>query len=340
VLFSAFTPVDLYELSGATPIAERIYDSLISGLGGQYSPDGGPPPIGSRQEALCYMQALQIARARQRLHEARDQRLPSKVVDLLPVRETEYGLVPGPNDTIAQRQAAFAARKLLPKGGTKTNLIAALTALLGSDFVTLYVNPINTALNFPVTCGAWPQNLQRADAPRKIVKLTSPVDFIGTAKTVSYTTLPTPLYPLGAQAEAIVAGDVVVFDTGSSGQIDRVNVTGATVIPSFQGVSPNGTISGTLTANFTRPHESGSMGYVGDFPLWLSPRRHMVVFVSAAAAADPERKRKVHDLMSRMVKATTTWAITASMPGSPNVSTQWQLGVPGLGYTTLTQLTA
>ncbi len=319
--FSAFAPMSLYRLSAREPDSKAVYRSLMDGYGDQFD-----KTVGGRIEALCFMNALAIARARKRIQQARDQRLPSRVVDLIERREAELGIVPGPNDSLAARRAVLVERSKLPSGGCRLAVETALQAALGADFIEYRVIPTASATVDPPNCGDWPMTLPRQDVPRKIVQLLAPVAFIGTPITVAYQAPPgaTPLASIQAGiANTIVAGDVIVFEPGRPGQWDRVTVTDA--VPPSDG-------PGTITATFTRPHESGAWGFTHPFPLWRSTRRDATVVVSAAAAQDPEKRRKVNDEMRRHARSVSTWAICAV--DGPNLL-RWQLGVSSLGFSTL-----
>lgn len=315
--FSCFAPMGLYRLAAGPPEAENIYNSLIANLGGQYNTD-----VGSRMEATCFAQALGLARANRRVRAAADERLPLKCNETLPAREAAYGLVPGATATMADRHAALAARAKLPSLWTATAITAALSALLGSDFIQYKPTPQSAAVVDPATCGAWPMNLQRPDVPRKSIALAAAAGIIGTQVTVTVT-LATPAgQPAGTANVAPVAGDVFVFEAGRYGQADRVAIVAVSGGgPSYQ-----------ITTTFTRPHDPGTVGVTQPYPYWASWKKHSLVVVSAAAAADPERRRKIDEAMRLMVTTASTWDIVA---GTTSATTQFQLNQPSLSMTTL-----
>jgi len=306
--------MSLYRLSAKEPDSKAIYRSLMDGYGDQYDKS-----VGGRIEGLCFMYALGIARARKRIQQARDQRLPNKVVDLIERREAELGIVPGPHDTMAQRRAVLVERFKPPTGGCRLAIETALTAAIGADFIKYYVRPIGSEPNHPANAGDWPMNFQRNDVPRKIVKLDGPVAFTGVPVTVQFEQL--------GGTPALIPGDVVVFDAGREGQADRVTISAIT--------DSTGAFDETivlLTATFTRPHEAGAFGFTHPFPLWRSTRREAIIVVSAAAAQDPEKRRKVHDEMRRHARAVSVWNIVAA---NGTNTQEFQLGTACMGFSTL-----
>lgn len=313
----------LFRFKAGPSDARRIYDTMIANLGDQYSTE-----VGSRQEATCFAQALGIAREDKRLRDAANERLATKANETLPSREAAYGLIPGPNDTMADRHAALAARVKLPQQWSAVAIRAALTALLGTDFIAYRPTPQSDAVMYPATIGAWPMNLQRPSVARKVLELKTPVAFVGTPITVpAIVTGPTGA-PINPGTQGPVAGDVFVFDAGMSGIADAVTVTAVTLSFSEFSLVPTYNVTGT----FTQPHDAGALGVTQPFPYWVSTKRHSLVVVSAAAAADPERRRKVDEAMRRMVTARSTWDIVA---GTSSATTAFQLGQPSLSQRTL-----
>ena len=94
---------------------------------------------GTRMRAWCYAWAMHLARIRYTLEHAGYQLDPLEIVEMLALREGEYGLVPGPNDGMDARRAALAARMLAQKGGDFNNIKNALLTLLGDSFVQYIV---------------------------------------------------------------------------------------------------------------------------------------------------------------------------------------------------------
>ena len=126
-----------------------------------------------------------------------------------------------------------------------------------------------------------------------------------------------------AQSDAteVRVGDRVSFDVGHSSIGEVVEVTAVT-----PGATP------TFTASFTNPHSAGTLGFTNPFPWWISTQRHVLVVLTAAAAQDPETRRKVDEQMPRMLRSTTKWGIVAA---DGTNTQQFQFNTPSLGFTTL-----
>lgn len=291
---SAFRPLGLLRLSSAKPLAKRIYAAMIGGLSGQF--DASP---GTHVEASIFAKAMGLARSAVLIQHAWEQVLPMKALEMLPVREREYGLAPGPNDTIGQRRRAVAARKLLPLGCSRTNVENALRTLLGSDFVAYRPTTVDEMVSWPAALGAVEMNLQPPSVRRKLVTLSASVASLGVPLTVPYALLagPPPPPPVDLPGPAgLSVGDVLTVDPGRLGLEEAVAVTAVG--------------GGTLTATFTKAHDSGAIGTTMPFPNWQSSKRHSLIVISAAAAIDPEKRRKIHELMQRIARGVSTWSIT------------------------------
>jgi hypothetical protein len=333
MLLSSFAPLSLMRLSGREPDSRRIYQALIDGFGGLDSNEYALVE-GSRLEAWCFATALGIARTRMRLRQVVDQFMPLTAVEGLPLLEDELGLIPSPLATIAERRQAVAQRALAPVVPSKTNVIAALTAILGSALQGYHTTTPTAAHVWPTNLGDAPMNLQRASVPRKIVTLAGAVSFTGTPVNVNYTipylALPSAFaVATGAYDASMVpkAGDVFVFDVGRTGQMDRVTIAAA-YAPSDG--------PGRLTAPFTRPHEAGVMGFTHPIPYWMSDQRHVLVVVTTAAAENAELRRQVNEYMRRTLRGSTTWDM---VEGSSTATTAFALNSPSLSQRTLQAVT-
>lgn len=277
--------------------AEMLYRAKIAALGGQY---GEGDDLDPRMDAKAYAEAIREAVIRMLLRRAGEQLLPSKLVDMLPVREAEYGVVPGPNDSIATRRAVLVARAKVPRGSSLINMNNALRDLLGDDFVrikTREADDPSESVDWPTNLGDQPMNLQRPDVPLKLVRLLDPVVTLGTELTIQYELASGPA--LLTRAQELAAGDVLVVSPETLGMEERV-----TVIAAGQSEGPN-----FLRAIFTKAHDAGCLGTTQPFPMWTTTRRTILIVLKAAAAIDPEKRRKVHELMARIARGVTQWSI-------------------------------
>lgn len=284
MLLSEFAPLGLMQLTSDEPESVDIYEALLACFGEQFSTEEG-----SRIELWCYSRAIELAFGKSVMEEAVEQRLPSKTTHMLPVLERDFGIVPAPNATLAQRRAVLVERFKLPTGGSAFEIRAALTRLLGADFIAYLPTDIDDATIVPAAIGDHPMNLKRPEITRKRVALAGAVSFIGIPQTVAFTN----------ESGALEVGDVVVFDPGQYGLADRVTIDAI-----------GGTAEApTLTATFTYPHSAGALGVTMPYPEWSSTKRHSLVVLKASAAADPEKRRVAHEEMARRARASSTWNV-------------------------------
>lgn len=143
--YSDFTRYGHLRYSSKPPYAKVLYDALITALGDNYDVSSG-----SKMEAWVYATAMLLGRVRHSLEMVGKQMDPRHTVPMLPTKEAEYGLIPGRLSSIHERQAALAAKMLLPQGARFTAVTAVLAATLGSDFLGYRVTKPNEIVNFPV----------------------------------------------------------------------------------------------------------------------------------------------------------------------------------------------
>ncbi len=299
MLFSAFTPLSLYRLSGEQPKAESIYNTLVAQHGSEFS-----LVPGTRQEAFCYMTALAVAHAMETQAHGALQNLVSEVGPMLPVREEEYRLVPGANDTFAMRVEAFAKAKVRPSAWTRTRIESALSELIGDGFYAYYPVPQADAVRSPPNLGDQPMNLQRADVVRKIIRITQPISIgLGADQTVTFELLDVPLDPSSKSSALPVDGDVFVIEPDIIGIGERVEIKSVDVA------------SMTITALFNNAHTNGCLGFTHPYPAWVSSKRHNLVITTPAVAQNPAMRRRIDQQMRAMLRASSTWAIVQSSDG-------------------------
>lgn len=321
MLFSAFTPLDLYRLSGETPRAQLHYEAMTANLGGAFDMSEG-----TRQEAFCYASSLQIARVEQRMREAARQNFETDVCEMMPVREAEYGLLPGVTATMTERRAAFGRVKRLHGVWTRTEIEAALIEVLGDDFIAYRPTPLADVVRVPADLGDAPQNMAAANVARKIFRITQAVSIgLGAPQTVSYELVDTPSGSLGAAATGLLVGDVLVVEPNINGIDESVAVTAVLTSPD------------RFTATFENPHTNDCLAFTHPYPRWISTKRHSLVIVTPSAAIDPSKRRLVDREMRRMVRASSTWDIVQSADGL--VTGAFTIGSPAIGMQTIGSVT-
>jgi hypothetical protein len=308
-LLSAFTPCGFLELADEPSHAETLYGMMIGGLGGEYDVSEG-----SRMEAFCYASAMQLAEARYTLEHAGLQISPHYVDEMMADRELEYGITAGPSDTLWTRRAVLAARKVLPRGARREAVVDALQTLLGDGFVFYRTTKPAEILNWPSALGDQPQNLQLPGVPRKLISITPTISIgLGAPQEVTYTRLDT------TQSELLVGDDLVV-EPEILGRAEVVTVE-AVVAP------PLGPYA--FTATFDQAHEPGCLATTQPFPAWVGSQRFALIIVTAAAATNPETRRKIDELMQRVARGVSTWAIVAQ--SGAGTAGPFTIGVSPLG---------
>ena len=149
----------------------------------------------------------------------------------------------------------------------------------------------------------------RDDVPAKVFQLQSVVNVLGAPLVFTYGRF-------GVDDGArLVAGDVISVEAGIPGRGEIATITSAAGL--------------TATAVFANAHPAGGAITTGPIPIWNSDKRNILVIVSDAASADPERRRKVNDLMARICRAVTTWSIVkqhSSVQTGP-----FQIGISSIG---------
>lgn len=285
--FSGFSRFGLLSFSSNPSRAEKIYQQLRANVGTVYTQGSG-----YYHDAKLYAWALALGACWAALDRVGVQWSPEKALDMLPVLEREHDLAVGARASLATRRAALATRMLLPAGAALHHVEAGLTALLGSDFIGLELDPAPTSDPAdPATynSGNWPE---RWDA-RGVYRLTGPATSVVT-ETVGYEAVAPTTRPL-------IVGDYVVLSGENPDISERVLVQGAT--------------SSTITFSHLRAHATGDSVIVGGFPMWRSTQRHAVIQVSATAAVDAEKRRLINDYMSRVARCVSTWDISAPSLG-------------------------
>lgn len=305
-LLSAFTPCGILALSSAPSEAENIYNALINNLGGNYS-----VAQGSREDAWCYSLAMALARVRLTLIHAGLQISPLCVTEMMDDREDEWQIVPGPFDSLEVRRAVLAAREKLSRGARRESVEDALTTLLGDIFAWYYTTKRPDITTWPLDLGDQPQNLQLPSIPRKRLTITQPITVgLGSPQAVTYDFR-------NMSGDDVLVGDTFTVDPDN---FDRAEVVTVTAVSST-----------TFTATFNNPHDDNVIATTMPFPMWVSNQRADLVVTTPAAAIDPEARRKVDDLMGRILRGVSTWAIVGE--SAPGIAGPFIIGTSPIGAT-------
>ena len=233
----------------------------------------------------------------------------TKASDLLPLREADYNVTPGPYDTLSQRQARLLALRSLPQGATQANIGGALSALLGSGFIKLRRVAASEALSSLPT-----SNFQPAGKVPKFLALSYPIAVTG-PQWVTYQNLDSTI----PNAILLNLGDVVTVGGENNWQAEVVTVTGLRTTSA--GLNQ-------FQATFTNSHDAGATVTTMNFPQWLSTQAFLYVEVTSAVATNPVLRQQIDTLMAKLVRGVVQWA-TVTVNGS--YLTQFLIGTTPLG---------
>lgn len=285
--FTAFSEFGQFEFSGAPCLAQRVYNALWADLGEQYARDG-------YTDAKVYATAMALARMLTTQARLDAQIHPSTALELLHDREVEYGIVVPATATIASRRAELAARMKAALGCSLPNLQAALTDLLGDDFVETRTHTASDAVKYPATAGGI-GNFVHPRTPRRLFQLRDNLSLLGLKSAAILNvdgTVPT-------DADMPSLGETITVEPEHNTLRESVTVLAA------------GTAGSAcyLQATFTKAHHAGARIVCGPWPLWASTKRHTVVRVSEAAATDGPTHRAIDGLLARVFRAVSTWSV-------------------------------
>ncbi len=296
-------------MSSEPSYAETIYNAIVAQLGGQYAVTPG-----SRMDAWAYATAMGLARARYQFLRVKNQADPRKASDLLPRREDEYGVVPGPTATLEERGEALAAKMRLPLGAVRSNVETQLRAAIGDEFIAY----VTTAEADQVSTLRDDANFQPPTTPIKLIRLLDPVTSLGAPLAIRYENADE------SQVEIkVAAGDKLVIEPETDSVTEVVTVSAAITIDDV----PH------IVATFQSPHSADCIATTGPFPDWISTRRYQYVVVDETAIMDREKRRKVNETMADVVRGVSQWAIvpeTAAGESGPFTVEDPVLGRAGL----------
>lgn len=308
---SAFTPCGALRCSSAPSHIETFYKMLPTMWGSELDFSVGT----EYNEPHLYAAARMLALALGELEHAGNQAYPARCYDLLPLLELDFGLIPGPRDSVTTRQAALAAAELFPRGEIASNVTNSLRAIFGSAFLAYVPAPGSSSNN--ISAGLY---TDVRVAPR-LVQLTDPVVKAGSAW-VGYQnfdlTIATPI--------ALFPGDRVMVGAGNTATQEIVTV--ADVSTSAQAGAFAGA-PGYFSATFARPHAVGDAVRAGNWPYWWAMTRTSLVVVSAAAAAGAAERAQASALLATIARGVEQFFIVAAATTTSTGGTVGPLEVGG-----------
>lgn len=280
--FSAFSRFSGgFRFSSRAPHGQRIYEALKASQGDTYDES-----FESRQSARLYAAAMSMAAAQYQIDRALNNANPLTATELLGKIETDYQISPGYQQTLQERREIADARRKVTRGARRESVEDALRTLLGDDFVAYETTEASDRVTWPAS----PQTVgtfKRVGSPKKGFRLTQHVVTTGVAATVTVAAIPGLALPM--------PGDTYTIDPDSRNpNAERITITAAT--------------AGTITAVFTKPHASGAIA-MSPHPLWISSQRYSRIVLRFAAANNPETRRKINEIMARMLRGVSRWFI-------------------------------
>lgn len=280
-----------FRFSSRPPHGRRIYEAMKEAQGDTYNES-----FEGRQSARIYAAAMSLAAAQYQADRAIANANPLTATELLPQIERDYQLVPGYLDTLDERRKEADSRRKITRGPRRESIEDALRSLLGVDFIEYRADEPNVA--------AWPSQpgevgvFAAPGARKKMFRLDEAVAMPGVERTLAITLL---------FGESPLAGESYTVDP------DTRN-------PSIEKVTLVAASAASITATFAKPHPAGALAS-RPHPVWISDRRHSLVRVTPAAATDPETRRRINEVMTRMVRGVSRWNVVSDqgtfLLGSP-----------------------
>lgn len=286
---------------------EQIYGEMVKALGAgkNYSVD-----FDSLVAARLYANAMAFGRCKYAIERLGTQFLPSKALENLPLLEREYGLTPEVGASVAQRRSELVVAARIARGASRTNVEAILSELFGSDFVAYVTNSIADSVVFPVNApntGVY----VKPGSPRAAFELLTNV-----ARTAIPVTVPARL--LAGNAQSLRAGVRFIIDSGDFGRAEAVTVEAVSVVDGVY----------SITATFAKAHKVGAVIGTGRHARQATSKRENLFVLSATAASDAKKRRRLHRAARRLLRAISTWSIA-------DQSGPFKVGEGRLGITTI-----
>jgi hypothetical protein len=288
-VFSAFTPFGALRFSSRPSHGEQFYREMVKSLGSgaNYSDD-----FDSLVAARLYAWAMALGRCKYEIERLGHQWDPRRALEGLPVLERELGIVPDRGATIAQRRAEVVVASRIARGGNRSNVEAVLGELFGADFVAYVTTP-------PADAVVWPENppdtgvYDRPGSPRAVLQALDSVIH-------NHAPVDVRCELVAGEIGSVRAGRRFVIDSGNYARVEAVEIDSVS--------SAGGNI--VITATFTRPHTKGVLLATGRQPNQATSRRHNLFVMSATAAADAKKRRRLHKAAHRLVRSISTWSVT------------------------------
>lgn len=301
--FSTFTRFGFLRYSKKASQHQLVYDAYVSALGADNGKSFDMTP-GTHEEATVYCRAQVIARTRGLLERAGNQHDNARALEMLPERERDHRIIVPQGATIQQRRETLVARGRLNRGARRENVEDQLETLLGVDFLNYRVVAESESTLWPTSPGSGPGVYPLANRPTKNLRLLGGNTAIGSAW-VSYGNLDSE--DEDAAADLLLVGDEVCVNAGdpANGEVLTVTGTQTTVL-----------LVNQFRATFTLFHPYDAVVTTGPFPAQFSTRRLAFIIVSDDVSTDPVMRAKINDVMSRVARGVSQWAIVKKTTGT------------------------
>jgi hypothetical protein len=268
-----------YSFSAKPTHGRAVYEAISENMGESYNSD-----FNSLNSTRLYASAVCIASAQYQLDRALNNRDVSKATELLIQLEKDFQVTPGRLDTLKQRRDFLSALVKISKGNSQGAIEAALSTLLGTDFVS-YSH---------LTPEPWPSDpgtksiFGNSGETVKQFKITDCIATTGVPIDVRFSIV--------GSSDVPIPGEGYIIDPDPTTNIEKIFI---------EAVAAN-----VLTATFYRSHEIGALA-TRPYPFWSSDRRYSTVVVVLSAAQDAEKRRKINDLMARASRGVSQWAVVS-----------------------------
>jgi hypothetical protein len=314
--FSIFTPLGHLKFSSAKPLGQQLFETGKAGFGTSFKIERG-----SRVFAWLYAWSMSLATLKVRLDRAGKQWDPRFVYEYIDEYEGDRGIVPRPGQSFAERREELVwRRKLLPKP-TRANVENMFHERIGAAFLAFLPTSKADVVNWPESLGESPMLLARANLPRALAKTKAPIASPGSQQWVFY-----ERHSSGVEWE-LRDRDVVVIEPEVPDRAERVTVLAITA----------GDEAGySIRVLPTKAHPAGATIARAPLPIWTGTKRRSLVVLSAEGAEDPEIRRRAHEVLERMLRATSTWDLAGANEdgesAGPFTVGGGKLGVTPIGY--------
>lgn len=320
--WSAFTPYGALDYSGQPSLVEQIFFALAKAYGLDYSVQDN-----THLGAKIYATARTLASAALTVERGANQKDPLNSREMLTALERQYRVTPSPGELVDDRRRFLAAKYLASRGSTPNNVLLALSTLLGSDLIAI-VYPTETPLeNGPPDPTTGYGVFARDDVlmNRFTFRFSVSRMLTGTPLSVQFQYVP------DQTGERLKVGDVVAAQYENAALAERITITYAREGTPFD-KDPKAPVA---RATFSKAKEAGASIWTGPRPFWNGTGRYTLVVGTAAAARDPETRRKVDEIMTLLMTGVSTWAFVEQTSSSPRETGPFTLGSSFLGSNTL-----